>query len=112
MLEKPESKLHCSRIGRVVYRPPEPIAIATQVLRGPRGADGTATAVEEFIPVLGQTMFNLKQQINNLQTAQVYLNGQKQKYGSAYTIGSSRLILEWLNRDYVLDDEDILEVYY
>lgn len=88
------------------------IAVVTKIQRGPRGADGNDFARDEFIPILGQTIFNLSRKVINPNTTMLYVNGQKQRLGSVYQISSSGTILEWLNSSFILDPSDSLEFYY
>ncbi|MDJ0596384.1 MAG: hypothetical protein QNJ72_41485 [Pleurocapsa sp. MO_226.B13] len=101
----------CGKI-LVVKEPSSAIAVVTKIQRGARGADGNDFARDDFIPSLGQTVFNLSRKVTNSNTALLYINGQKQRLGSVYQISGSGTILEWLNISFLLEPSDSLEFYY
>lgn len=99
----------------VLVESKSPLALATQILRGPPGrdgADGNSFFRDEFIPSAGQIEFILTHQISNFDAVLVFVNGQKQKYSNSYHLSTSGSVVIWTSPYYQLDPEDILEIYY
>ena len=93
----------------------QPIAVVTQILRGPPGAPGSAGThnYDSFVPTLGQTSFNLTvSPVINPQLATVFLNGQKLIYLQAFNFTTAFSVLEFISLEYQLEPNDDLEIYY
>jgi hypothetical protein len=71
------------------------------------GGGNAASPPDSFTPTLNQTSFTLSLTPAAPSSTRLFLNGEKQRYGTAYTINGA--ILNWLGSR--LDGSDFLELY-